>query len=109
MWGPAQQKAFDKPKRLLTKAPVLAYYDPDAVTIASADASSYEMGAVLLQVQPDGRRAAITYASRALPESEMRYAQIEKEALAMTWGCEHFGQYLLGMTEPFVVETITNR
>ena len=65
MWEPAQQKAFDELTRLLTKAPVLAYYDPDAVTIVSADASSYGMG-----VQPDGRRQAIAYASRALTESE---------------------------------------
>ena len=105
IWGPAQQKAFDDLKRMLSQAPVLAFYDPDAVTIVSADASSYGMGAVLLQVQPDGNRAAIAYASRAMTEGEKRYAQIEKEAFAMKWGCEYFGQYLLGRTEPFTVET----
>ena len=47
----------------------LAIYDPDAITIPSAYASSYGMGAVLLQLQPDGRRAAIVYASTVLLEA----------------------------------------
>ena len=42
-------------------------------------------------------------ASRALSETEGRYAQIEKEALAVTWACERFSKYLLG--RPFAVET----
>ena len=37
--------------------------------------------------------------SRALTETEQRYAQIEKEALA----CERFEDYLLGI--PFLIET----
>ena len=33
----------------------------------------------------------------------MRYTQIEKEALATTWACEHFSDYILG--KPIVFET----
>ena len=32
----------------------------------------------------------VTYASRSLCETEKRYAQIEKEALAITWDCKKF-------------------
>ena len=35
--------------------------------------------------------------------TEQRYAQVEKEALAITWSCERFLQYLLGL--PFEIET----
>ena len=38
----------------------------------------------------------VAYASRAMTETETRYAQIEKEALAITWACEKFSTYILG-------------
>ena len=31
-----------------------------------------------------------------MSETETRYAQIEKEALAITWACEKFSTYILG-------------
>jgi len=31
-----------------------------------------------------------------MSETERRYAQIEKEALAVTWACEKFSDYILG-------------
>ncbi len=33
-----------------------------------------------------------------MSETERRYAQIEKEALAATWACEKFSDYILGRT-----------
>ena len=38
----------------------------------------------------------VAYASRSMSETETRYAQIEKEALAITWACEKFSTYILG-------------
>ena len=76
-------------------APVLALYDPIRETVVSADASCYGLGAVLLQRQPDGIMKPVSYHSR--------YAQIEKEALAFTWACERFSDYLVGLK--FTIET----
>ena len=68
--------------------PVLALFDPDLATVVSADALSFDLGAVLLQIQPGGEHKPVAYVSRSMTPTEGRYVQIEKEALAFTWVCE---------------------
>ena len=103
IWGPEQERAFKALKEELTKPTVLALYDPKAKSKVSADASSFGLGAVLLQESDGGNWRPVAYASRSLSETERRYAQIEKEALATVWSCEKFSDYLLG--SHFLVET----
>ena len=79
----------------LTSHPVLTWYDPAAETKLTADASAYGLGAVLLQKHETAWKP-VAYASRSMTEAETRYAQIEKEALAITWVCERFTNYILG-------------
>ena len=64
----------------------------------SVDASSKGLGAVLLQ---DNKPCA--YASRSMTNSQTKYAQIEKELLAICFGIEKFSQYVFG--KKFKVET----
>ena len=45
----------------------------------------------------------VAYASRLVTETERCYAQIEKEALAITWSCEKFSDYILG--KEIMIET----
>ena len=61
----------------------------------SADASSYGIGAILLQRQLDGSVKPVSYASRSLTPTEQKYAQIEMEALGVTWACERFRDYFI--------------
>ena len=102
IWGEAQETAFTKLKEELSRPTVLALYDPQAPTKVSADASSYGLGAVLLQ-EKNAAWKPIAYVSRSMTEMEQRYAQIEKEALATTWACEKFSSYILGIK--FHIET----
>ena len=58
------------------------------------DASKSGLGAALIQLgQP------VAFASRALTPAETRYAQIEKELLAIVYACEKFDVYVYGRTE----------
>ena len=80
LWGPEQDTAFTNVKKELTKPRVLALYNPEAPTKVCADASSYGLGAVLMQKQ--GREwKPIAYASRSMTETEQHCAQIEKGSL----------------------------
>ena len=74
---------------------MLRFYDPKKPIKLSADASKNGLGAVLLQ-QYQNAWAPVAYASRAMTTAEMRYAQIEKEPLAITYACERFHQYIYG-------------
>ena len=82
---------------------VLAHYNPNRPTTISVDASNTGLGAVLFQVQDDGQRRPVCYASRSLSDTEKRYAVIEKEALATTWASERFSDNVLGIH--FTLET----
>ena len=59
--------------------------------IITCDASKSGLGALLLQ---EGK--PVTYASRALSDAEMRYAQIEKKLLAVVFASTKFHQYVYG-------------
>ena len=102
-WGHAQRQAFSSVKDTLTKNPALELFDPNLETTVSADASSYGLGAVLLQKQANGERRPVAYVSRSMTLTESRYAQIEKEALALTWACEQYLDHLIGLQ--FNIET----
>ena len=85
-WTSIHQETFDSLKESLSTDVTLGLYDPNRETTLSADASSYGLGAVLRQKQPDGTVKPIAYASRSMTNTEQRYAQIEKEALALVFG-----------------------
>ena len=68
-WRPSQSKAFDLVKEELTKPTTLVLYDLATVTKVSADASTYGLGAVLLQ-KTDSHWKPVAYASRSMSETE---------------------------------------
>ena len=50
-----------------------------------------------MQLLNDGEWCPVAYALRAMSSTEQRYAQVEKEALGITWASEHFANYLIGL------------
>ncbi|CAB4002906.1 Transposon Ty3-G Gag-Pol poly [Paramuricea clavata] len=92
-WQPEHQKCFDDLKTACSSQPTLVYYDVNKPVKISCDSSQYGLGAVCLQDEKP-----VAYASRTLNDTEKRYAQIEKELLAIVYACERFHQYVYGRT-----------
>ncbi len=103
VWGSPQPQAFEKVKQELSSSAILAQYCPERQTRVSADTSFFGQGGVLSQLQPTTVWRPVAFISRSMTAAEKRYAQIEKEALAITWACERFQTYILGLD--FVVRT----
>ena len=102
MFGGERKTAFQELKERLACAETLGYYDKDSPTQVIADASPVGLGAVLTQKQKNGPRV-ICYACRSLTDTESRYSQTEKQALALVWACEKFHPYVYGV--PFDLVT----
>ena len=96
--GSRPRRSAQSVKLALSQAPTLTYFDPAKPVLVSADASSYGIGAVLMQKE-EGVFKPVAFASRTLLPAETRYAQIEKECLAAVWACEKFDRYLCGLNE----------
>jgi transposase InsO family protein len=101
-WTPACQQTFDQLKCMIAEPPVLAHFDVDAITVVSADASAFALGANLSQIK-DGVERPVAYASRVLSSAERKYSVSEREALACIWACERWHFYLYG--RKFVLRT----
>ena len=91
IWDEPQQSTFELLKQAVSATPVLRYYNLKEDVTIQCDASQRGLGAALLQGgQP------VAYASRALTDTEVNYAQIEKELLAIVFACEKFDAYIYG-------------
>ena len=94
----SHDKAFRAVTGALTEYATLAYFNKKKAITVQVDASQKGLGAVLLQ---EGK--PILFASKALSDAETRYANIEREMLAIVFGCERFRTWVLG-TE-FIMES----
>ena len=93
-WGPAQAAALQAIQDSLTSNKVLKFFDVNRPVLISVDASTRGLGGALIQ---DGR--VVAYASRSLTPTEECYAQFEKEALAVVFGCTKFHKMIYGKSD----------
>ena len=90
-WNKSHKKAFKTLKDMVHKKLTINFYNPNKETTIEVDSSGYGCGAALIQ---EGRPVA--FASKALSETEKRYANIEREMLAIVFACERFHTYIYG-------------
>jgi len=92
-WTEECGKVSKETKKQLATAPVLAHYDLQLPLQLVADASSYEVGAILSHRYSDGSEHPIVYASQILVPNDCNYVQI-KEAVALVFGIQKFHQLI---------------
>ena len=99
IWSTVQDGAFNKTKKLISSAPVLAYYDLDKPVVLQTYASDYALGGALLQPNDKGKLQPDAFTSSSISPTEQRYSQIRKECLAICNCFQKFDQWLYGKSD----------
>jgi len=96
-WFPEHEDILKQLKMAFTTNK-LAYFNPVWDTEVICDASPHGLGAILVQSNPQdlNEKVIIAFASRALSKLEMKYSQVEREALALIWAVKRLNQYVYG-------------
>lgn len=96
LWSPSHQTAFVAAKQLIAQAPCLAFFDARKHTTLQVDASQGGLGAVLLQPSDTGALQPVAFTSCKMRPNEEKWAQIEKECLAIVSACDKWDQWIFG-------------
>ena len=95
-WGKQEEEAFRKIQDNISNEKTMTFFDPSKPITLRTEASFNEgLSAALLQktdicIQP------VHFISRTMTETEKRYIQTEKDALAIKWAKVRLRIYLLG-------------
>ncbi|KAJ2941462.1 hypothetical protein O0L34_g3683 [Tuta absoluta] len=102
-WGTMQEQAYNELKKRLVSAPILKQANEKEPYILKTDASSYALGAVLVQGEGPEEHP-VEYASRLLTAAERNYSTTEREALAVVWALTKFRGYIEGLPVTVVTD-----
>ena len=95
-WGKQEKEAFRRIQDNISSEKTMAFFDPRKPIILRTEASFNEgLSAALLQKTDSGIQP-VHFISRTMTETEKRYSQTEKDALAIKWAKERLRIYLLG-------------
>ena len=98
VWGPEQVQAFDVLRKVMSQPGlVLRPVDPNKELILHTDWSVRGIGAVLGQVNDEGKEYLCACVSRSLNKHERNYPSYKGELLALTWAVKMFRQHLHGV------------
>ena len=94
-WTSECERAFESAKALVSSDACMALYDPKKETFLLCDASPIGIAAVLMQKWDDGEKP-VYYASCRLDNTQRRYSQLHREALAIMFGLDRFYKFIFG-------------
>lgn len=92
-WGKEHQRSFDGVRKLLTSESVLVHFNESDPFVLSCDASLVGVEAAFAHRDNQGGEQLVAYRSITLRKTEINYAQIDREALAVVFADRHFRKY----------------
>jgi RNase H-like domain found in reverse transcriptase len=105
-WTNVECNTFLKLKSLVTSVPILVFPSKSGRFQVEADTSGYATGAVLSQLQDDGKWHPVGFLSKSLSEAERNYNIYDKELMAVIRALEAWRHYLEG--SPHTIEILTD-
>lgn len=103
-----EQQIFDILKQGFSKAPILAIWNEDRLTILETDASGLAVGGCLSQIDSKGCLHPIAYYSKKLTPTESNYDIHDKELLAINRYLNEWRSESVGLRQEFVILTDHN-
>ena len=98
-WTPEYDRAFNAIKKEMASPKILKFFDAKKPVVLEVDSSGHGLGAALMQPSDSNNYKSlkpVAYASKTLSDAETRYANIEREMLAIVFGMERFHHYTYG-------------
>jgi hypothetical protein len=95
-WSEEAKEAFNTFKEKLLEFPILRRLDFSKVFIIHINWNAFGIGAILGQLDEEGKEYVITYASRNNNKAESNYSSYERECFTIVWVVIHFRPYLYG-------------
>lgn len=102
-WTEETQKAFETLKECFISEPVLRMPDPTKPFVVESNASKYASGAVLTQLDENGKRHPISFISKTFTPAEQLYQIYDRELLAIIRALEEWRHYVQGSTHTTTV------
>jgi len=103
IWGPAQQKAFEDPKKAFTTALILCHFDYEREIVVETNASDYVSAGILSQYDDEGTLHLVAFYSKKHSAAECNYKIYDKELLSIVRAFEEWRPHLEGSSHPVQV------
>ena len=95
-WTPEAEIAFNRLKECLVTSPILAYPQRGKRYYIDTDACNFAMGAVLSQLDENGKEHPIIYMSKTFSGAERNYCIWRKEFISCVKALKTFEPYIIG-------------
>jgi hypothetical protein len=95
-WTPEREKAFESLKELAAENNPLEFIDEDKPLNVAMDACKEGWGAILFQLDENGKKSIVGIASGTFNATERNWSTNEQEAKAILNGLQAFSNHLLG-------------